>query len=140
VATDSETVTALVLVCYYRQSVGQSVLEQSNHLGLTTRFLLLSDSCWVVDVVRSLCREDRSVVYNFCWPSPAQSFSGPSRVGLAIIYYCLRFETSLFIASYDSQSYGGGIRHRLHTGSECSKDKRCNITNIGSDDDVVASS
>jgi hypothetical protein len=30
---------------------------------------------------------------------PAQSFSGPSPVGLVTIFYCLRFETSLFIAS-----------------------------------------
>jgi hypothetical protein len=33
-----------------------------------------------------------------------------------IIFYSLRFETSLFVTSYDSQSYGGGIRPRLHTG------------------------
>jgi hypothetical protein len=47
-----------------------------------------------------------------------------------IIFYCLRFETpttwrarlcpkamgSLFVASYDSQGDGGGIRPRLHTG------------------------
>jgi hypothetical protein len=25
-------------------------------------------------------------------------------------------ESSLFVASYDSQGYGGGIRHRIHTG------------------------
>jgi hypothetical protein len=31
------------------------------------------------------------------------------------IFYSLRFETSLFVASYDSQSQGGGIRTRLHT-------------------------
>jgi hypothetical protein len=31
------------------------------------------------------------------------------------IFYCLRFETSLFGASYDSQSHGGGIRTRLVT-------------------------
>jgi hypothetical protein len=30
--------------------------------------------------------------------------------------YCLRFETSLFVASCDSQVHGGGIRTRLHTG------------------------
>jgi hypothetical protein len=47
-------------------------------------------------------------------PLPAQSFSGPSPVELAPIFYCLRFETSLFVASYDSQGYGGGIRPRLH--------------------------
>jgi hypothetical protein len=32
------------------------------------------------------------------------------------IFYCLRFETSLFVASDDSQDHGGGIRPRLHTG------------------------
>jgi hypothetical protein len=26
------------------------------------------------------------------------------------IFYCLRIETSLFVASYDSQGHGGGIR------------------------------
>jgi hypothetical protein len=36
--------------------------------------------------------------------------------GLATVFYCLRFETSLFVASYDSQGHGGGIRPRLHTG------------------------
>jgi hypothetical protein len=29
---------------------------------------------------------------------------------------CLGFETSLLVASYDSQGHGGGIRPRLHTG------------------------
>jgi hypothetical protein len=46
----------------------------------------------------------------------AQSLSGPSPVGLVTIFYCLRFETSLFVASYDSQGHGEGIRPRLHTG------------------------
>jgi hypothetical protein len=36
--------------------------------------------------------------------------------GLVTIFYCLRFETSLFVASYYSQGHGGGIRPRLHTG------------------------
>jgi hypothetical protein len=31
-------------------------------------------------------------------------------MGLVAIIYCIRFETSLFVASYDSQGYGGGIR------------------------------
>jgi hypothetical protein len=31
-------------------------------------------------------------------------------MGLVTTIYCLRFETSLFVASYDSQGYGGGIR------------------------------
>jgi hypothetical protein len=70
----------------------------------------------LVDVGRSLWREDGSVVYNCCWPSPAQSFSSPSPVGLVEIFYFLRLETSFFVASYDSQGHGGGIRIRLHTG------------------------
>jgi hypothetical protein len=40
-------------------------------------------------------------------------------LGLATIFYCLTFETSLFVASYDSQGHGGGIRSRLHTGVSC---------------------
>jgi hypothetical protein len=47
--------------------------------------------------------------------SPAQSFSGPSSVRFVTIFYCLRFETSISVAS-DSQGYGVGIRPRLHTG------------------------
>jgi hypothetical protein len=61
-----------------------------------------------------------SVVYNCCWPSSAQSFSGSSPLGLGTIFYCLRFETSVFVASYDSQGSGGGIRPRLHTGKTAS--------------------
>jgi hypothetical protein len=45
---------------------------------------------------------------------PAQSFSGPSPLELETIFYCLRLETSLFVAFYDSQGHGGGIRPRLH--------------------------
>jgi hypothetical protein len=43
---------------------------------------------------RSLTR-GQTVVYSCCWPTPAQSFSGPSPVGLATVFYCLGFETSL---------------------------------------------
>jgi hypothetical protein len=39
---------------------------------------------------------------------------GPSPFRLVTIFYCLWFETSLFVASYDL--HGGGIRPRLHTG------------------------
>jgi hypothetical protein len=54
------------LLYYDRRSVGQSVLVSSPHLGLTTRFLLLSDTCRFVDVGRPLWREDGSVFYNCC--------------------------------------------------------------------------
>jgi hypothetical protein len=37
-------------------------------------------------------------------------------MGLATIFYSLKFETSLFVASYDSQGHGEGIRPHLHTG------------------------
>jgi hypothetical protein len=57
------------------------------HLGPKTRILLLSHSWEFADVGRPLWREDESVVYNCCWSSPAQSFSGPSPAGLI-------FETS----------------------------------------------
>jgi hypothetical protein len=50
-----------------------------------------------------------------CWPLPAQSFSGPSPMGLETIFYCLTLQTSLSVASYDWQGYDGGIRSRLHT-------------------------
>jgi hypothetical protein len=63
------------------------------HLRSKTRFLLLSGSCGFVDVGRLLWREDWSVLYNWCWLSPAQSFSVPSLAGHMIIFYCLRFET-----------------------------------------------
>jgi hypothetical protein len=35
-------------------------------------------------------------------------------------FYCLRFETFLFVASCDSQGYGGSVRPRLHTGFDLS--------------------
>jgi hypothetical protein len=72
---------------------------------------------------RSLWREDGSVCYNCCWRSPAQTFSDPSPVGLATIFYCLRF--FLFVASYDSQGYGGGIGPRLHAGVDLSVSDFC---------------
>jgi hypothetical protein len=62
-----------------RLTVGQSVsLGVEPHLGLMTRYLLLFDSYGVVFVGRPLWRENGSVFCICCWPSPAQSFSGPS--------------------------------------------------------------
>jgi hypothetical protein len=101
-----------------RLTVSQSVnLAVEPHLGLMTRYLLLFDSYGLVFVGRPLWREDPSLLYTCCWPLPAQSFSDPSPFGLLTIFYCLRFETSFFVASSDSQGHGGGIRPRLHTGN-----------------------
>jgi hypothetical protein len=51
-------------------------------------------------------------------------FLGSEDLSIRDHIYCLRFETSFFVASYDSQGHGGGIRPRLHTGawlrSKCS--------------------
>jgi hypothetical protein len=81
-----------------------------------TRYLLLLDSYGLVFVGHPLWREEGSVFCICCWPLLAQSFSGPSPFVLATIFYSLRFETSLFVASYDSQGHGGGIWPRLPTG------------------------
>jgi hypothetical protein len=101
--------------------------------------ILVTVSWEFVDLGRPLWRENGSVVYNYYWPSPAQSFSGPSPSGLMTIIYCLGFETpldhvlvfisprnrvaqlypqelcSLFVVSYDWQGYRGINRTRLHT-------------------------
>jgi hypothetical protein len=39
-------------------------------------------------------------VYNFCCPSPAQSFSNPNPARLTTVFYCLRSRKSLTICSY----------------------------------------
>jgi hypothetical protein len=59
--------------------------------GLRPDLYYLCDSFGFVVMERSLWREDGSVVYNRCWSSPVPSFSCPSPVGLAAIFYCLRF-------------------------------------------------
>jgi hypothetical protein len=43
-------------------------------------------------VTSSLTREG-ACLYNCCWPSSVQSFSGPSPAGLLTIFHCLWFET-----------------------------------------------
>jgi hypothetical protein len=83
----------LNLKLYDRWSVGQYILVLSTTLGPKTRFLLLSDTCGFVDMRRPFWREDGSVIYSCCWPSPVQSFLEPSPTGLMTIFYCLGFET-----------------------------------------------
>jgi hypothetical protein len=96
------------------------------------------------DVGRPLWWEEGSLVHNYFWPSPAQSFSGPSPAKLIIIFYCLRFATcsnwkarspylSPTVTGWPSytprhrlpfsspsttrKKYRGGIRTRLHAGT-----------------------
>jgi hypothetical protein len=77
----------------------EGLVDTFHSLKFQTRFLLLSNSYVVVDVGRSLWREDGSVIYICRWLSPAQSFSGPSPVESPTIFYCLKFEISCFVAS-----------------------------------------
>jgi hypothetical protein len=76
-----------------RPTVSRFVLVSSPFLGPKTRFLLVSNSCGFVDVGHALRREEECVIYNCCWPSPAQPFLVPSPAGLMTMFYCLRFET-----------------------------------------------
>jgi hypothetical protein len=98
-------------------------ISRKAHLGLTTRFLLLSDSYGFVDVGSSLWREEGSAVYNCWWPSPAQAYMGPSPAGRVTIFYYLRFQTPptwrarslyLYPSGTESLSYtlGSGFRFR----------------------------
>jgi hypothetical protein len=66
-----------------RLTVSQSVsLGVEPRLGLMTRYLLLFVIYGLVSVGRPLWREDGSVFCTCCWPLPAQSFLGPSPLGL----------------------------------------------------------
>jgi hypothetical protein len=73
-------------------------------------------SLTVTDLWGALSDERMVLSFIYAAGSCQQSFLGPSPLGLVTIFYCLRFETSLFVASYDSQGHGGGIRPRPHTG------------------------
>jgi hypothetical protein len=63
-----------------------SLSLSSTHLGPKIRFLLVRQLwvCWCG--ARSLTRGRVCVVYNCCWPSPTQPFSGPSPAGLMTIF------------------------------------------------------
>jgi hypothetical protein len=88
----------LSLSLILRPTVSRPVCLGLKHPSGAYDQIFITVSCRFVDVGCCLWRED------------GQSFSDPSPMGLVTIFYCLRFETSLFVASYDSQGYGGGIR------------------------------
>jgi hypothetical protein len=99
------------------QSVSQSVSLGIEHppgahdqIVIAPR-LLRSCLCWAPSLTRGwVC-----LLYMLLALASAV-FLGSNPLVLVIIFYCLTFETSLFVASYDSQGHGGGIRPRLHTG------------------------
>jgi hypothetical protein len=83
-------------------SVGQSILVS----GPMTRFLLLSDLSGLHVVGHPPSREeDWPVIYSY----------KSRRTRDHILLSHLRLLGSLFVASYDSQGYGGGILTHLHT-------------------------
>jgi hypothetical protein len=75
----------------YRQSVrlGNKPLETRRPLFFfSTEHFRSQSLCNILSYERM-----GSVVYNCCWSSPAQSFSGLNPSGLMTRFYCLRFET-----------------------------------------------
>jgi hypothetical protein len=97
--------------CDWR-SVTQSVVDRAHDQIIITLWQLRS--CFLG--APSLTRGRVCLLYMLLALTTAYSFSGPSPSGLVTIFYCLWRETSLFVASYDSQGHGGGIRPHLHTG------------------------
>jgi hypothetical protein len=104
-----------------RSTVSRPVCLGIKHpSGFTTRFFLRSEYGIRLTVTFFIpwdaLSDERTGLSFVCATGPCQrSFLGRSPLGLATVLYCLRFETSLFVASYDSQGHGGGIRPRLHT-------------------------
>jgi hypothetical protein len=81
-------------------------IDPGPHLGLMTRYLLLFDSYSLVFGPLSNERLGPSFIYT----------AGPHQ--RSFLGYCLRFETSHFVASYNLHGHGGGIWPRFHTGTE----------------------
>jgi hypothetical protein len=81
-----------------------------------TRYVLLFDNYCLANVGRPLWPRGRVCLLYMLLTLASAVFLRSEYLGLATVIYCLRFETSLFVASYDSQGHGGGIRPRLHKG------------------------
>jgi hypothetical protein len=90
--SESESESASELLYNWQFTANQVVLE-SSPLRLSTSIFFNWILAFVVLMYHSLWQEDGFVVYNYCWSSPAQSFSGPTPAGLVTIFYSLRFET-----------------------------------------------
>jgi hypothetical protein len=126
-------------LCYDRQSVGQSVLVSSTHLGLTTRFYYcqtiagllmwgaLSDERTGLPFTNAAGPRQRSHSWVRVGTRDhillSQIRDSPNLEGQVPVFISPRNRVaqlyppalgSLFVASYDSQGYGGSIRTRLH--------------------------
>jgi hypothetical protein len=76
----------------WRFSANQFILATSP-LRMTTRKFLIWILALIVHMEHSTLSVAVYVLYNSCWPSPAQSFSGPTPAGLVTRFYILRFKT-----------------------------------------------
>jgi hypothetical protein len=65
--------------------------------GAQDHIFILSDNCGFIYIYmgRLHWREDGSVIYNCCWPSPAQSFLHPCSAGLMAIFYSRSLVSSI---------------------------------------------
>jgi hypothetical protein len=125
----------------------------STHLGLRTRFLLLLDSCVFVEVGHSDERTGLSLQLLLALASAAilgfeargtrdhillsQIRDFPNMEGLVPVFIPPRNRVaqlysqalgSLFVAFYDSQSYGGGIRTGIHAENSTAVTDTCYIS------------
>jgi hypothetical protein len=111
-----------LLVCWFgfsqanvkvtlRLTVGQSVSKSWCRApsGAHGQILITRWQLWPCFVGRPLWWEDRSVFCICCWPLQAQSFLGPSPLGLATIFYCLGF--SALVVSLIYSTFGWSRRH-----------------------------
>jgi hypothetical protein len=77
------------LLYNWRFTAYQFVLEPSP-LRLTAKIYFLNWApAFIVLMQHPVSREDGSVLYNWCWSSPAHSFSRPSPARLETLFYCL---------------------------------------------------
>jgi hypothetical protein len=79
-------------LCYDRPSVGQSVLVSRPHLGLTTRFLLLSDSCGLL-MWGAFYKEIAGLPFTIAAGALQRSHSWVRVPRDSWPYYCPRLET-----------------------------------------------
>jgi hypothetical protein len=94
-----------------------------NQFGLATTLLRFTNinffpqlnTCGHSPYVTSSLTSDWSVVYNCCWSSPAQSFSGPSSAGIMPTFYFLRFEIRPTWTSRSQYLYPPGTRWPSYT-------------------------
>jgi hypothetical protein len=95
---------------------GQTQLKVKEVTLRLTRYLLLFDSYGLVFCGAPTLATGRVCLSYMLLAHASAVFLGSESLATRTIFYYLRFETSLFVFSYDSQGHGGGIRPRLHTG------------------------